>query len=161
MQAMQACGASKQRHRRRLASPRFYPSSPSPACALKEETLGGLLILSRALCIRRAYSSSLCVNGCACLQQQHGALVSAYRCRCFGQRVACCASIAQYTSHHRGAIALSQGQASLRYFHRTDGLFAEHALRQSSDDRRSLYSGSARQSSLGQSPSIICESVAS
>jgi hypothetical protein len=147
---------------RHLASPRltvkFFTRRP----------LGkALLILSRRVVIRSAYSIRVFASMAlfACRQPQP-----------FGRRNidtalgnACRESrninLAQ-SQYIAGAVRLSKVKpGSLRDFHRTETLrwLAEHALRLSRDaDHRTLYSGPARHSFLGQSSSIIslCESVA-
>jgi len=108
------------------------------------------------ICTTRVFAS-MAVLGCS-----KSVVVGLYRC-CVGQRVSCRLDIAQYTSFlHRGAIAVSKVEPRyVTFIVPPYGWLARRArARQSSDDHRSLYSGPARQSLLGQSPSIICESVA-
>jgi hypothetical protein len=131
MQAMQTCGASKQRH---LASPRltvkFFTRRP-----LGKE----LSILSRRVVIRSAYCSNLCVNGFAWVQMSTAPWSAQYR---YLRRAARLASRAAIILLNYNISAWAQydsprsSQARYVTFNVRNlgmSLLAEHALRQSRD----------------------------
>lgn len=145
MQAMQTCGASKQRH---LASPRltvvkFFTRRP----------LGRALLISRRFVIRSAYSSRLSASIILlafCLRADDysprgwrnidTASASALRESC--RSILLNDNIYNSPWHIQPVRVSKVKPASLRYFQRTepwDGLPAEHALRQSRDADHRLF----------------------
>jgi hypothetical protein len=136
---MQApCGASTQRHRWHPPS-RLAASLVPARCCWRAGGQRPLDPLSASLHPKRILESRVFAS-MALLACAQGSTVTISYPAFFRQPIACC----QYVNilHLPGAQSHSHGQASLRCFHRPDGLVAEHAFGNlASDDHQPFTVG--------------------